>query len=85
MTEKLLQWFTVSQSAEWKVSGRKKERRVDKVLQTRRNECFVLHVNLFCSYGCSEEEKSRISFLRVKKRSYLFSINTSPSKRGKKK
>lgn len=25
MTEKQLQWFTVLQSAEWKVNGRKKE------------------------------------------------------------
>lgn len=85
MTEKQLQWFTVLQSAEWKVNGRKKERRVDEVLQTGRNDRFVVHVNPFCHYGCSEVEKNDISFLRVKKKSYLFSINTSPSKRKKKK
>lgn len=67
--------------SKWQKEGKKS----DKVLQTGRNECFVLHVNLFCSYGCSEEEKVHISFLRVKKRSYLFSINTSPSKREEKK
>lgn len=37
MTEKQLQLFTVSQSAEWKVNGRKKERQADKVFQIRRN------------------------------------------------
>jgi len=38
------------------------------VFKTEINECFVVHVNPFCSYYCFEEEKPQEYFF--KKESY---------------